>query len=168
MSNLNYIEDYLNRMVAIEVEAVAALYPTLPEMQSVDALPYAFGSSSRFPYWLNRVISYRAKTDSQDYRTYRYRMGAMYVRGMLTAGVPPQPETNLYTDLASLSDFISGRNQLQSVKYPTVMQWLDPEGVYISDATVLIGQVSSGIGAQVIGAEIILDVPITVPITQAY
>jgi len=157
-----YTVDMLNRSVAIQKEV-----PTTPLANN--AVPLAFYTQGTMPFWTNRIIGFRLIPGrSQDYFAYRYKLGWTYVRAILTEGVKGDGETQLYNDIPIISNYIAGTNQLQSVAYPTPMRYLDPEGVYVSDMTVYLGQMNSGIGAKIIGADFVLDVPITVPINQRY
>lgn len=163
MSNV-YVKDLLNRMVAIEREI-----PTMPLANN--AVPQAFYTQAAMPYWTNRIIGYRVTSGmSQDYRVYRYRVAGTYVRAFLTEGVAAgnsQAEAGLYIDIPIISDYISGVIMLQSAAYPTQMQYLN-EGAYLSDMTVFLGQMHSGVGQKIIGADFVLDVPLSIPTPQRY
>jgi hypothetical protein len=164
MSN-TYVVDALKRLVAIQKEI-----PTTPLANN--AVPQAFYTQNAMPYWTNRTVGFRLTPGrSQDYRAYRYRFGMTYVRAFLTEGVQDSngnAETLLYTDIPIISDWLGGTIQLQSAAFPTQMQFLDPEGAYLTDMTVYLGQMHSGIGQKIIGADFVIEVPLTVPTPLRY
>ena len=163
MSNLTYVVDMLKALTAIQMEI-----PTAPTANN--AVPQAFYAQTAKPYWTNRIIGYRIQPGrSQDYRQYRYRVGMTYVREYLTAGLQNgQAETALYQDIPVISDYFGGTIQLQSRTYPQPLRYLDPEGAYLTDMTVFLGQMHSGIGEKIIGADFVIDVPMLIPTAQRY
>lgn len=157
-----YVADMLTRVVAIQKEV-----PTTPLANN--AVPQAFYTQSDMPFWTNRIIGYRLVPGrSQDYFAYRYKLGMTYVRAFLTEGTNGEAEQKLYNDIPIISNWFAGTIELASVAFPTPMRYLDSEGVHMLDLTVFLGQMNSGIGAKIIGADFTLEVPITVPIQQRY
>lgn len=161
MTNLLYLDDALKRLCQIEREC-----PTTPPANN--AVPLAFYTQNTMSFWTNRIIGYRLTTRSQDWRTYRYKFGMTYVKAFLTENTNGNAEAALYLDIPIISDWIGGAVQLQSSQFPGQMNYLDPEGAYIADLTVFLGQMHSGVGQKIIGADFVLDAPITVPIAQRY
>lgn len=161
MSN-TYVVDVLNALVAIQREI-----PTSPLANK--AVPQAFYTQTVFPFWTNRIISFRLMPGkSQELFAYRYRIGMTYIRAFLTEGVNGQAETELYKDIPIIADWFGGTPQLQSVAVPQSPRYMDPEGAYLTDATVFLGQMHSGIGQTIIGADFVIEVPLTIPITPRY
>lgn len=162
MSN-TYTLDMLNWLVAIQKEI-----PTTPVANN--AVAQAFYTQAAMPFWTNRIIGFRLTSGrSQDYFAYRYKVGMCYVRAFLTEGVASAPaEQQLYTDIPIISDWFAGTIQLQSVAKPQSFRFMGDEGAYVTDMNVFLGQMNSGIGAKIIGAEWVIDVPILVPTPQRY
>lgn len=161
MSN-TYVLDTLNALVAIQREI-----PTSPPANK--AVPQAFYTQTVFPFWTNRVINVRlAPGRSQELFAYRYRIGMTYIRAFLTEGTNGQAEAELYTDLPIIADWFAGTPQLQSAAVPQSPRFLDPEGAYLTDTTVFLGQMHSGVGQKIIGADFVIDVPLTIPIQPRY
>lgn len=165
MSNTTYVTDMLNRLVAIQKEV-----PTTPLANN--AVPQAFYTQEDMPFWTNRIVGYRSKLYSQDYTLWTYRVGMTYVRAFLTEGVTGQAELDLYTDIPIISEWFRQTIRLssgaQGGAYFAPMLDIDPVGAYITDMTVLLGQMHSGIGAKVIGADFIIEVPLLIPVQQRY
>lgn len=160
------LADGLARLVAIQQEMTTILEPsvTVP----LDAVPYGFYSQESFPYWTNRVLGYRERSDSQEFFVYTYRIQMRFIRGYVTEGELGGVETRLYTDIPNISNYFAARIRLQSATYAAPLPDLAPEGFYITDMIALPSLQSDGIGQSVIGAEFVGEMPLEIQIQQAY
>lgn len=162
----NPLTDGLARLVAIEKELTSILEP--PGNVPVDAVAYGFYTQESFPYWTNRVLSFREESDSQEFFIYTYRIQMRFIRGWVTEGEDGGIETRLYTDIPNIANYLAARIRLQSATYQSPLTDLAPKGFYITDMTALPSLQSDGIGQQAIGAEFIGEMPLEIQIQQAF
>ncbi len=162
----NSLTDALNRLVTIEKELTAILEP--PDNVNLDAVPYGFYTQESFPYWTNRVLSYRESSDSQEFYVYTYRIQMRFIRGFVTEGELGGIETRLYTDIPNISTYFAARIRLQNNTDSTPLFDIAPKGAYITEMFALPSLLSDGIGQSVIGAEFIIEIPLEVQTQQAY
>lgn len=113
---LNYVE-LLARVAALEIEALAALSPTVV----ADAKPYFLHTQEAFPYFTNRMGGDSVGSDSHDFDRDEITVIMRLVIGHVTEGYQGEPETNLYTWMPQVKEYINERELLQSNTYPTAM-----------------------------------------------
>lgn len=141
------VNELLARLVAIELEAMAALLPD----QAAWSKPAWFWQSEGTPYWINRVATIGddpqtiGDEGSQDSVT--AEMGLIY--GEVSAGFDYEVETAVNEVLPTLTAYLRKRLWLTSAAYPTRMNWL--HGAYISLASNLTEFPPTPAGARRIG-----------------
>ncbi len=163
---INSLTEALDRLVTIQKELTAILEP--PNNVNLDAVPYGFYTQESFPYWTNRVLSFRETTDSQEFYVYTYRVQMRFIRGFVTEGELGGIETRLYTDIPNISTYFAARIRLQNKTNADPLFDIAPKGAYITDMFTLPSLLSDGIGQSVIGAEFLIEIPLEVQTQQAY
>lgn len=152
----------LTRVASIQVEALAALSPAVV----ADAKPYFFHEQESFPYFTNRIGGDEIGYDSQDFDRDTLQVIMRLVVGHITEGYVGQPETNLYTYIPAVKLYFNDRELLQSATYTTALTGLI-EARIISHTGFRIFQ-SSGLSAQQVGTEFVLQCLMDETIVQAY
>lgn len=152
----------LDRLAAIEVEALADLTPTV----AADAKAYMIHSQEAFPYFTNRVGVISIEPDSHDIDDYEVEIIARLVVGHLTDGYRGQPESALYTYLPAVIEAINARELLQSDSYPAALDGL--VGARVTGSSGLRIFETAGIQARQVGTEITVVCTFADDLTQLY
>lgn len=156
------LQEALERLAAIEVEALADLTPAV----SADAVPYMIHSQEAFPYFTNRVGAMTIEPDSHDIDTYDVDLIARLVVGHLTDGYHGQPESQLYTYLPALIEAINARELLQSDAYPVALLGL--VGARVTDSSGLRIFETAGLQTRQVGTEITVVCTFADDLAQLY
>lgn len=150
--------DAMNRLVAIEKEAVA----------NSDAFPAVMVVQEAFPYWTNRYMGMTGTLNSQEFPVYTHRIDMMLHLRQLTENWITQNEQDLWTEIATILDYVSARIRLQSATYTTPMLDIDPRGALITGVTPYSPIIIGGIPAQTVGIVFTIEIPLEVQVAQAY
>lgn len=114
--------ELLARLVAIELEAMAALLPN----QETWTKPAWFWQSEGTPYWINRLATIgddpQTIGDEGNYDNVTAEMGLIY--GEVSAGFDYEVETAVNEILPGLTAFLRKRAWLTSASYPARMNYL--------------------------------------------
>lgn len=156
------LQEILERLAAIEVEALASLSPAV----TADAKPYMIHSQEAFPYFVNRVGNVGIESDSHDIDVYEVELVARLVVGHMTEGYRGEPESALYTYLPAVMEAINARELLQSATYTTALTGLMEARV--SSSTGLRIFETAGIQARQVGTEITVVCTFDDDLTQLY
>jgi hypothetical protein len=156
------LQEVLERLAAIEVEALADLTPPV----TADAKPYMIHSQEAFPYFTNRVGVVSVESDSHDIDGYEVEIVARLVVGHLTDGYRGQPESALYAYLPAVIEAINARELLQSDSYPAALDGLI--GARATGSSGLRIFQTAGIQAQQVGTEITVVCTFADGLTQLY
>jgi hypothetical protein len=156
-------KNILNRMVAIEKEAMLALSTPV----TADAWPRFYVASESFPYFTNRVGPWRLDDDSEDIDIIEQDFIARLVIGHLTSGYQGERDAELATWITHLLEYFSEREWLQSAAYPAVPNHLTSARLVNGPGYTV--YVNSAIGSSIqIGTELTIRCTFDHDITQAY
>lgn len=146
----SYLTELLNRVVALQIEAMAALTPPV----TADAKPRFYYTSESFPYFTNRIVDTPISDDgSQDEDVNSPVLVMRLVVAHLTSGYKGENEARLYEWLPHIKTYIQERTQwLQSAAYPAKMNGL-MEARVINGGGLRVFE-NAGINAMQVGAEI--------------
>lgn len=156
------LNDALDRLAAIEVEALADLTPPV----DADAVPYMIHAQEAFPYFTHRVGVIGIESDSHDLDDHEVEIVVRLVVGHVTDGYRGQPENLLYTYLIAVMRAINARELLQSDAYPAALDGL--VGARVTGASGLRIFETAGIQARQVGTEITVVCEFVDGLTQAY
>jgi len=113
---VSYLNDLLDRVVAIEKEAMTSIGVTC------SAWPYFYKTSSDFPYFTNRLADLPITDDgSQDEDVNSPIVIMRFVVAHLTSGYKGEPERRLYEWLPTIKTVFNERQWLTSAAYPARM-----------------------------------------------
>lgn len=145
---MSYLNDLLDRVVALEKEAMASL------SINADAVPYFNYPGSGFPYFTNRIADTPVTGDgSEDIDFNNPTVTMRFVVGHATEGYKGEIESTLYSYLPTIKTYIQRRsNWLQSVTFPTRMDGLQSARI-VNAGGLRIFQ-NEGINSTQIGAEL--------------
>jgi hypothetical protein len=146
---VSYMNEVINRLVAIEIEAMATMGVT-----RVDAKPYFHYTGESFPYFTHRIADTPVSDNGSEVEDLNSPTVVIrLVIGHVTEGYRGEIEVKLYEWLPVLKSYIQARsNWLQSVAYPAPMEDLQQSRV-INGGGLRIFQ-NEGINSTQIGAEI--------------
>lgn len=160
----SYETELLNRVVALELEAMASVGI------KADAKPYFFHTNEGFPYFTNRIASNLISDDLSEVEDINKPLVIMrLIVGHLTEGYKGQPESKLYEYGPLVKSYIQNRSdflQCATAPYNTRMDGLryckiiDAGGFRIFE--------DSGIGARQVGRELQLQCEFDEFIEQVY
>lgn len=156
------LQAILNRLAAIEVEALASLSPAV----TADAVPYFLHTQEAFPYFVNRISNVPVDSDSQDFDTYEVEATVRLVVAHRTEGYDGEVEGRLYRYLPAVIAEINAREQLQSASYTAEL-----DNLIFARATGSGGLrvfETSGLSVVQVGAEITVVCQLTDDLTQDY
>lgn len=156
------LQEALDRLAAIEVEALADLTPPI----TADAKAYAIWQQEAFPYVTHRVGPLSVESDSQDFDAVEVEVVARLVVGHLTEGYRGQPESVLYACIPALIEAINARELLQSNLYPDALDGL--VGARCTGSSGLRVFETAGIQARQVGTEFTIVLQFTDDLTQLY
>lgn len=144
----SYETELLNRMVALELEAMASINVR------ADAKPWFIHHQDSFPYFTNRIAANTRTNDgSEVFDSNNPLVIIRFVVAHLTEGVKGQPESKLYEWGPIVSTYIQERsNWLQSAVYPDRMD--DLTGATVTDNGGFRVFSDTGIGSLQVGREI--------------
>lgn len=158
---MSYNTDILDRLVALEIEAMTSVGVTC------DAKPYFMFTGEAFPYWTNRLADNVVTDDGSEIEDINsMTFIARIVVGHVQSGVKGEREDSLYEWLPVVGAWINNRELLQSAAYPTRMsnlvrgRVLNKGGFRIFD--------NAGVGVQQIGGELQIQVIYEELVTQVY
>lgn len=156
------IGELLDRVVAIEKEALAALSTPVAS----DAVPYLFHVQEAFPFWTNRLGTVTIDTDSQDFDVYTVEVVMRLSVGYRTEGLSGGVDAALNDYIPQVIQYTNERELLQSAAYPTGMVDLVQARVTACRGFTVFE--SAGTGQNIFGTEFTLTATLVNHIEQAY
>lgn len=156
------LQDALERLAAIEVEALAGLTPPI----DADAKPFSIWSQEAFPYFTHRTGGITVEPDSQDIDLYEVEVVARLVIGHVTEGYRGQSDERLNTWIPVIMNAINARELLQSAAYPVALV-----GLIGARCTFCTGQrviETAGVQARQVGTEFTIVLQFADGLTQEY
>ena len=141
------LDSAIDRMVALEIEALAALSPTVV----CDALPYFFHTQEAFPYWTNRIGPLQIEDQGEDYDRPIYNIISRLVIGHLTDDYDGQNEDKLKIWIPQIVTYFHQHPRLQTATLNTGLSQIVE--ARITSATGLRVLQSAGISTLQIGCE---------------
>jgi hypothetical protein len=146
-----YLTDLLNRVVALQKEAMTAIGVT------ADAKPRFYYTSESFPYFTNRIADIPISDDgSEDLDLNQPVVIMRFVIAHLTSGYKGEPEARLYEWLPHVKTYLQQRtNWLQSAAYPARMDNLQSARV-VNGGGLRVFE-NAGVNALQVGAELQLQ-----------
>lgn len=156
---MSYLNDLLERVVALEKEAMTSMDV------KADAVPQFYHAQEAFPYFTNRIADIPISDDgSEDVDLNSPLVIMRLVVGHITEGYKGQPEAKLYTWLPVIKIYFNERMWLTSEKYPDKMAGLQSARV-VNGGGLRVFE-NAGIAAMQVGAEIQLACTFYESITQ--
>lgn len=156
------LQAVLDRLAAIEIEALAAMTPAV----TADAKAYMLHTQEAFPYFMHRVGTMSIESDSHDFDVYEVEVTARLVVGHMTEGYHGQPESVLYSYIPVVIESINARELLQSAAYPTALDGLI--GARVDNASGLRVFEAAGIQPRQVGTEFTVVCTFEDDLTQKY
>lgn len=159
-----YETELLNRIVALEIEAMASIGVR------VDAKPYALHAQEAFPYFTNRIFSNAIGDDGSETLDYNRPLVVMrLVIGHVTEGYKGQSESKLYEWGPVIKTYIQQRtNWLMTDTEPYTTRMDNLQSARIIDSGGFRIFDNSGIGVSQVGREFQLQCIFYEEITQIY
>lgn len=158
------IPNLLNRIAAIEKEALLALEPSIIS----EAFPRWFARAETFPYWINRIATFEASEGEDDAGdegvVYVYTVNAALLVAYVTSDVVGESDTLLDFVVPQFLEYFDERAHLQSDEYPDEMPFLVRASFVTGGYTTLPGNA----GVQAAGAAFQLRCEFRKPLVQAY
>lgn len=157
--------ELIDRVVALEKEALAALTPTV----IADAADHFFYVQGSYPYFVNRLGAIIVDDDSEEFDTYAYEVIMRLVMGHTTEGsqgYDGEPDARLQAYIPQIITYFNQRELLQSAAYPAALDDLVRARVSGCRGFTVFQQ--SGVGSGIIGTEFTLSVFFEEEITQTY
>jgi hypothetical protein len=132
------VQALLERHAALEVEALAALSPSV----ACDAVPRWFYAQERTPYWLNRLVTL---TDVDDYAEDAGDEGALdeatvemfLVYAPSTSGMEGEVEAAMNAALPQLVAYFRRRAWLQTAAFPDPLPYLRSAVIALAQGSTL-------------------------------
>ena len=164
---MSYLTEILDRVVAIQLEAMTAQGVT------ADAAPYFFYTGEGFPYFSNRindigVSGYIDGQEAEDIDQNTVFVVMRFVVGHLTSGVRGERESDLYEYIPGIKTYFQEREMLQSAAYPVEMVGLLGGARIVPSGGALRVFQNAGIPVIQVGTELTLRVPCIEGIEQFY
>lgn len=156
------IEGLVNRLGAIEIEALAALTPAV----TADAVPRFFHAQEAFPYFTHRVGNITVSSNSESFDVYTVPVIARLVVGHIDAGYKGQNETKLYQYIPQVLDTLNSREYLQSETYTAAMPHL--RSARVATISGFSAFRNTGINAVQVGTEFTVEAELINQIEQRY
>lgn len=158
------IPNLLNRIAAIEREALLSLEPSIVS----EAFPRWYVKCETFPYWVNRIFTFEASEGEDDAGdegvVYTYAVNAMLVVAHVTSDVVGESDDLLNFVVPQFLEYFDERAHLQSDDYPDEMPFLVRASFVTGGYTTLPGNA----GVQAAGAAFQLRCEFRKPLVQAY
>lgn len=156
------VQNIIDRLIAIEKEALTALSPSV----TADAVDYFFHAQETFPYFTHRIGLVTVNHDSETLDEYTVQIICRLVIGHVTTGYTGQSDGKLYTYIPQLLDTFGRRTWLQSATYTTATPYLD----YAQCTNVTGFSVfrNTGINAEQIGTEFTITAVLRSNVEQDY
>jgi hypothetical protein len=152
------------RFAALQKEALSAMTPAV----TCEAFTNWYSSAETFPYWLNRVPTYDALEDANDYgdegAVYVYTVNSVVLVGYTTSEFVAENDDLLDALVPQVIEYIDSRAHLQSATYTDAMLYLVRASFVTGGYTTIPGPG----GAQCGGAAFQWRCEFRKPITQAY
>lgn len=111
------LEEAMERVAAMQTEAMAALSPTV----DATAKPFFFYVQGTFPYFINRISEWSSDGDGEEYDLDTYTIIMRCVIAHITAGYEGENETRLSEWIPHIKLWFNQRELLQSASYPDAM-----------------------------------------------
>jgi hypothetical protein len=160
-----YLTELLNRVVALQIEAMASLTPAV----AADAKPRFYYTSEAFPYFTNRIVDTPISDDgSQDEDVNSPVLVMRLVVAHLTSGYHGEPEARLYEWLPHIKTYFNRRMWLQTASGPYAARMENLQSARVINGGGLRVFENAGINAMQVGAEIQLQCIFDEFIEQVY
>ena len=109
------LQDMMNRIVALEIEGMAAL----PTPVTCDAVPYFFHQQEGIPYWINRLGNYTFANVGEDewgeeIDAIVYPVTARLVIGHITQGYKGENDGNLQVYVPHMVEWFNEHENLRT------------------------------------------------------
>lgn len=161
----SYLTELLNRVVALQKEAMLSLRPSV----SADAVPRFYFTGEAFPYFTNRIVDTPISDDgSQDEDVNQPVLVMRLVVAHLTTGYKGEPEARLYEWLPHIKTYFNERMWLQTASGPYAARMDNLQSARVINGGGLRVFENAGINAMQVGAEIQLQCIFDEMIEQAY
>lgn len=132
-----------------------------------DAVGVPFYAQEATPFWTNSV-EFETEWNSLDYYRVTYRVTMTLVLAELTEGYDQQAQQKVNQTVPPTLMYFMQRRFLQSITQQTQLINTDPAGLARISGRTLTGQERSGIGANQVGVEFILEIAFVYRVEQAY
>lgn len=156
------VNEAVDRLIAIEVEAMAALSSPV----TVEAVKQFLYAGEVYPYITHRMAATAIGADSEQEDTLTIDVIVRLVIGHATQGYHGQNDQQLYTYIPQIVDYINSRQRLQSASYPTALSRL--RFARVVSVTGLTAFQNSGIAETQVGTEFTVRCTFINRIEQAY
>jgi len=166
-----YRTDMLNRLVAMEAEALDAAVAALigGDVTGIDSVPYLFYEGSSLPYIVHRVGPSFPENIAEDMTIRTYDVFIRVVTGHLTENYIGENEEFVDEIIPLLEEYLLKHPMLTTDAgvYVTEPTWMYPEAIDIGDTTGIIPFDIGGIGSTQIGEELSISVPVMRTLEQS-
>jgi hypothetical protein len=160
------VQGVMNRVVALEKEALAALSPSV----TCDAVPRFWHVQESFPFWTNRLSSIEVAAGTTDYGeefdSYTYNVSMRLIIGHITGSYTGEKDTSLQTYIPQVIQYFNERELLQSAAYPAAPD--DLIRARMVSCTGYTQFVNNGSGSTQVGTEFTLRCEFAEEIEQQY
>ena len=160
---VSYRTDMLNRLIAMEAEALDSSIATLmPGRTGIDAIPHIFYEQDSFPYIVHRTGPSLPEPVSEDISLRTYDVFIRVVIGHYTGNYVGANETLVDEIIPLWVDYFIKHEMLttDSGVYHAEPTWIDSEGIEIGSTSGIVAFPLGGVGSTQIGEELNLIVPI--------
>lgn len=155
-TDTDYLNDMLDRIVAMEKEALSSLAP------GVNAVPYWPYQQSEFPYFTNRPGPWSPDYErGEDVALDGYSIAMRLVAAHVDEGYEGGPQGNIHQWILAVINFFEDKPFLTSTAYSTALDFINSDpGAEITSHTGLVIFRNAGVFAQQLGVEFTLEVPV--------
>lgn len=155
-TSTTYINDILDRVVAMEKEALVTFKP------GVNAVPYWPYQQNEFPYWTNRPGPWSQDFEhGSDIALDTYTILMRLVAAHVTEDYEGNPQSDLHQWIVAIINFFEDNELLTSTAYSTALDFIYPDAAAeITSHTGVVIFRNAGVLAQQLGVEFTLEVPV--------
>lgn len=152
----NDLENMVSRLVQMEMAAVPGS----------DAVGVGFYIQEGTRYWTNTITGFTVELESEQLEIVTYLITARLVVSATTEGINNEAELSLQTLLPVILSYFGQRRQLKRTSADTLVSGLDPRGAQITGGQVRDDIQNSGIGVNMFGLDIQVEVPMIISTDQ--